>query len=352
MQVTGDRWPSPPRLPQPRRPSLAELFVPEGRWIDTSDRDAVVAAHAAEYQAAPPSLDWSGDLGTCAAGDSTPDYRQATLRRVNYYRAMAGVPAVITEDPDLSAKAQRAALMMSAEGTLTHEPSPDFACFTRVGREAAGTAICTWVVRARWPSTATSRTRASTMWTWVIATRSCIPRPVRWGWETLRLGRRSCRNALWCVDEYVFDETSPSARPPLREDERFVAWPPRGYVPPDIVYPRWSVTMADADFSEAEVTMYDLSESGGGRPVPLTVVNRSGSVGHVPLPTIVWEPTIEPSQARDTSYYVVVSGIRSLHEPAVPGSAEATAPDVLAHTEPAVPSGLAYTVTVLGRGAW
>jgi hypothetical protein len=99
----------------------------------------------------------------------------------------------------------------------------------------------------------------------------------------------SAANALWVFDDRVFDEELPELRPDVRETDRFVAWPPRGYVPPVLLHPRWSFTLAGADFASARVSVVRLD---GKRPpvaIPNTIVHRSGAIGHVPLPTIVWE---------------------------------------------------------------
>jgi hypothetical protein len=55
-------------------------------------------------------------------------------------------------------------------------------------------------------------------------------------------------NALWVVDD-----SSAGPRPIVRDD--FVAWPPSGYVPDNLVYDRWSFMLRDAEFSAATVSV-------------------------------------------------------------------------------------------------
>ncbi|MEM9132055.1 MAG: CAP domain-containing protein [Actinomycetota bacterium] len=325
-------------------PSLSAAFDPGTTWIDTDDRDTVLAAHRAEYDAVPPALAWVGDLGGCVEGESPVIYRQATIDRVNYYRAMAGVPAIVDEDQALSAKAQEAALMMSAEGALTHTPGADYACFTEVGQEAAGNSNL--YLGRTGPVAIDGYIEDPGDHNVDVGHRNTILHPPTRSMGVGDVGASEegyAANALWVFDEHVFDETSPHDRPPMREDDRFVAWPPRGYVHPDLVYPRWSFTKAEADFSQAQVTLYDLSDPDGAEPVPLTVVNRSGIAGHVPLPTLVWEPELELDRRYDTSYYVVISGIRPLQEDGGDGSTAPVSTDADTTIET-----MAYTVTVLG----
>ena len=131
----------------------------------------------------------------------------------------------------------------------------------------------------------------------------------------------------------MFDDQVFADNPPLREDEGFVAWPPRGFVPQDLVHPRWSFGLADANFDNATVTM-----TSGDRTIELTVVARLSQQGYVPAPIIVWEPeadsgsddteparggaadgatgggdlgdeVVQLAAAHDTSYDIVVDGV-------------------------------------------
>ena len=80
---------------------------------------------------------WDGDVGTCDPGEVTADGRANALRQVNLFRWMAGLPAV-TEDAEHTAKNQQCALMMHANGTLSHSPDPSWTCYTAEGSEGAG----------------------------------------------------------------------------------------------------------------------------------------------------------------------------------------------------------------------
>lgn len=283
-------------------------------WFDTGDRADVLAAYRSEFAPGGPELEWRGGDRRCDAGSSTVDYRQASIRRVNYYRAMAGVLAGVEEDPSYSTKAQRAALMMSAEGSLTHNPGSSFACFTVVGQEAA--ANSNLYLGRTGPRAVDGYIEDPGEKNIDVGHRTTILHP-----PTRRMGVGdvgissfgSSANALWVFDDRVFDEESPSLRPAMREPDRFVAWPPRGYVPAELVHPRWSLTAAGRDFTAAEVAMYRPSEPVGEREIPLRVVNRSGGRGHVPLPTIVWEPDLglelDGPPERDVHLIVVVSGV-------------------------------------------
>ena len=290
------------------------VATPSAPWLDTHDREAVLAAFTAEFTTVDPELGWAGDQGRCEPGSNSDAFRSATLRRVNFYRAMAGVPGTVVDDATFSMKAQRAAMMMSAEGELTHSPAPSFACFSDQGQEAA--ANSNLYLGRIGPSAVDGYVEDPGAGNVDVGHRTTILHP-----PTQRMGvgdvgpspAGPAANALWVFDERVFDEESPTTRPPVREPDRFVAWPPRGHVPAVLVHPRWSFTLAGADFAEADVSVVRLSSGPPARAIPVTIVHRSGAVGHVPLPTIVWEPALDHADVgggdADASYLVLVENV-------------------------------------------
>lgn len=306
-------------------------------WIDTDDRAAVAGAYAATFGSREPTLSWTGHHDGCDAGTSDPSFRSATIDRVNFYRAMAGVSATVTEDAELSAKAQEAAIMMSAEGRLSHEPGPAYACYNPTGAEAA--ANSNLYLGRNGPTAIDGYIEDPGEDNADVGHRNTILHP-----PTRRMGvgdvDRSelgySANALWVFDNRVFDEGVAGHQSPMREADRFVAWPPRGYVPAPLIHPRWSFTLAGADVSAAEVKMFDPSAPEGEREVPLRVVSRTGAPGHVPLPTVVWEPEVNPSPEHDTDYVVVITGI---------------APEDIAPAPPVndVRPAYTYTVRIMGN---
>lgn len=269
-------------------------------WIDTSNRDAVMVAYGSEYAARPSEMGWTGNYETCDPGRASERLAVETLRRVNYYRAMAGVPAGVVLNPEFSAKAQHAALTMSATGRLSHTPDDGFDCLTGTGREAA--ANSNLYLGRTGPAAIDGYIQDPGDRNRDVGHRNTILHP-----PTTEIGVGHVAgsdtaypaNALWVFDDGVFADS-----PDLREPEGFVAWPPRGYVPPDLVYPRWSFGLVDANFDDATVTM--TSE---GRPIALDIVARSSQQGYVPSPIIVWEPVADPgSGALDIDAGVVDDG--------------------------------------------
>ncbi|MCB0084787.1 MAG: CAP domain-containing protein, partial [Caldilineaceae bacterium] len=145
--------------------------------------------------------------------------------RINYYRAMAGVPADITLLADYNQQAQAAALMMSVNQRSSHDPTVDWTCYTIAGDTAAqnsnlylgvfGTAAIDGYIRDPGDNNDAVGHRR-----WLL-----FPQTRFMGSGDLpHTNTYQGANALW-----VFDDHAADPRPPTREE--FVAGPPPGCVP-------------------------------------------------------------------------------------------------------------------------
>ncbi len=255
--------------------------------IDTLDRLDVTNAYLERYTPAYETpLNWTGSTATCDAGTVNQEATDATLELVNYFRNMSGLQDV-TFDPALNAKAQQAALMMHAQYALSHFPGTDWACYTADGAEAAGrsnlylgvtgpAAITGYIEDPGSNNTAVGHRR------WILYPRA----------QTMGTGSTSLSNALWVIGSF--------ANNPAPE---WTSWPPAGYVPKDLVFPRWSLSHATADFSEAVVTM-----TNDGRSLSLIQHPIANGYG---WNTLVWEPSGVDvgSFGEDGQFSITVEGI-------------------------------------------
>jgi hypothetical protein len=80
---------------------------------------------------------WSGNVAGCVAGDVSAKGRANALKLVNLYRFIAGLPAV-TNNATADQQAQACALMMHANGKLSHTPPTSWNCYTATGAGSAG----------------------------------------------------------------------------------------------------------------------------------------------------------------------------------------------------------------------
>lgn len=209
--------------------------------IDTSSASAVRSAYQREFGLQPPPLGWTGSVGDCNPGSTSKEHQAATLSRVNWYRAMAGVEPRVTLKDELTVYAQAAALTMYASGRLDHEPDSGFRCMTRWSSEGAGKsnlhlgshgpeAIDSYIEDEGADNTEVGHRR------WIL-----LPELMEVG-----TGDTPGSNALMVIGGRVAD----SARTRERE---LVMWPPRGYVPRQTIFRRWSVSSPNAFSGGAHV---------------------------------------------------------------------------------------------------
>jgi hypothetical protein len=265
--------PSPPGSPLRLQDAVG------GFSVGTQDRMAVLVFFHEVYGASEgyeTRMEWTGDTLTCNAGDVASVFRDDTRRRINYFRAMAGLPADITFDAVKSAKAQQAAVIMSANNGLSHDPIDDWpggSCLTADGDEAAGNSnIALGSMGAgsvdRYIEDSGSNNRPVGHRRWLL-----FPPAREMGSGSVPDdGAFRRANAIWVIGNF-------GQRPATPE---YVAWPPPGYVPYANVYSRWSFSYPQADFTSATVRM-----SLGSETVPVTIEARGSGAGDN---TIVWVP--------------------------------------------------------------
>lgn len=266
------------------------------------DRTAAVALYRQSYlpsESVPP--DWTGNVGACSAGTTSQAFRDAVLARINYFRVAAGVPALEGLDDYFNQIDQQAALMMSANGQLSHTPPESWKCYTTSGKDGAGSSNL--FLGSYGPNAITGYMRdpgagnvAAGHRRWIL-----YPQNRRMGSGDIPGGNGySPANALRAWDNN-FGGPRPNTRDP------FVAWPPKGYVPYQVVFARWSFAYPGANFDSATVTV-----THGGASVPVTRYAPAYGYGEN---TLVWlvnnmpDSAAWPRPSADDPYVVTIKNV-------------------------------------------
>ena len=242
---------------------------------------------------------------SCTPGTNSAAFQNATLRRINWFRAMAGIPAAVTFSSNESTQDQAAALIMSANNKLQHTGiSNTWSCFTISGTNAAANsnlalgydgpdAITGYIRDYGTNNTAAGHRR------WILYPQTQLMA----AGDVPAEGGFKAANATW-----VFDANYGGPRPAT--SQRFVSWPPTGFVPYQLVFPQWSFALSNADLSAATVSM----QSNGVSVAVSLQVNTNGFGEN----TVVWVPmgldagssgTTFPFSGTDTVYSVTVTNI-------------------------------------------
>jgi hypothetical protein len=286
--------------------SNASVFLPKKLEIfssmDTTSRSVVRNFYNQYYALPMPTMNWTGSISLCNAGTISTEFKEWTISRVNFIRALAGLPGNITLNAVNSAKAQQAALMMAAQQDLNHFPPSTWACYTAEGAEAARNSnIHLAFGSSSFDDVVPSYMDDSGSNNYVVGHRRWIlyPPQIEMGVGSTPTGLQWGGNALWVLSGF-------GTRPPTPNG---TAWPPHGFVPL-VLFPasnRWSFSYPSANFSSAAVTMNQ-----DGSPVGLAVVSRTDN-GYGDN-TIVWEPTIK--LAKNVRYDISINGVSGSGVPA------------------------------------
>jgi hypothetical protein len=279
--------------PLPPQPSFVPKAVQSVPAINTFDRNAVVVAYNTYYNVAMPAVGWTGSNAGCNPGAINLAFQEWTITRVNYLRAMAGVAGNTTLDTTLNAQEQAAALIMSANNTLNHDPPSSLLCWTQSGHDGAASsnlALGSFSdAISLYMSDPGNGNQVAGHRRWVLHSRKA-----RFG-----MGQTNSANALYTFDFGVAQPSLPSGIP----------WPPRGYVPMAL-FPtpfggegqRWSFGLPNASFASATVTM-----AVNGVALPVNVVSRTDN-GYGDN-TIVWELPVGHAIAKNSVYSVAINGV-------------------------------------------
>jgi len=197
---------------------------------------------------------WSGNVGSCNPGDISANGRANALRLINLYRYMVGLPEA-TSDPTRNQKAQACALMMKAEGKLSHTPDTGWGCYSADGAEAAGKSnISTGSGVGAVDRYMRDNGNLTTMGhrRWIVS-------------NTLGLVGLGSTDAASCM--WVISGGGKATR-------KWTAWPPEGDVPFEhIDYIKgtgWTIQSSDITLNNATVKITD--QTGKEMPVSVTVL--------------------------------------------------------------------------------
>ncbi|MCC6215536.1 MAG: CAP domain-containing protein [Polyangiaceae bacterium] len=99
--------------------------------------DEAVCQRWVEVRAALTEGQWTGSVAECDPGRLEERGRKSALALLNYYRGLAGLPAVVNR-ADLDERAQGCALLMDANDKLSHKPPRGWECWSKQAAEDAG----------------------------------------------------------------------------------------------------------------------------------------------------------------------------------------------------------------------
>lgn len=252
-------------------PNGIESEVVNPGWIDTWSESAV-RDHWDARQVAPSELEWVGSTSSCDPGSTSESTKQAVLERVNWFRALAGVSPTVVLNETKSESAQAAALVMAANYDLSHDITAGWLCYSESAAYGASNsnlhlggggvdAIDNYIEDFGASNIDVGHRR------WVLSR----------GLSEIGTGDTYKSNALFVIGENAeFDGAT-------RRDDGAVLWPPEGYVPVDVIYPRWSVSIPNV--SPTDITVEVSIDGLRSTPQVFASTGRYGDEG-----AVIFEP--------------------------------------------------------------
>ena len=326
MLGEASKWPTNftalPAGAKPEYQTYTGAFV-----VNTDAREEVRDFYNAIYPTSENvPLDSTADVADCYPGTNSTTFQQSVLRRINWFRAMAGEPANVVFNSVYNSNAQAVAVMISSSGLLNHNPPTNWPCYSAAGAAGAGGNQAGGFNGAD----------AITGYIWDFGDGNSEVGHRRWilfpEEQIMGTGDVDATNTYIAGNStYVFDPSINDPRPATRQP--YVSWPPEGFVPYQITFPYWSFALSNADLSAATVDM-----TSNGVPVATAIQNYETGYGEN---TIVWVPmgldancecTTFPFSGTDTIYGIAVSNIMvngasvnfsyqvTVFDPAVPGA--------------------------------
>jgi hypothetical protein len=228
---------------------------------------------------------WNGRISGCDAGTVEFDVQTKVADRINYFRRNAGVPEVLFDEAT-NEYCQKAALMMTTNRNLSHDPPRTWRCWSSEGAYAAKHSLLikdantslavTYIMDDRNPAAGNRR--------WLLYPNGRV------------YGHGSTDNiaVIWALDD------SGSADTTLYMDNPIV-WPPKGHVPQLMLFSSWTFAIY-RDLTDAQVEVVQ-----DGKGIPVTVEPFVRGYG---APTLVFKPTYNKAEMPAKSSFEVTVTLR------------------------------------------
>lgn len=323
------------------------VVPPAGFVVDTANRLESLYFYQAVYMAsegAENRIGWTSSYGACTPGTTAADFRVDVQRRVNFYRALCGLPADITFDAEPAVNevplgsplvgagvskrncAQAAAYNNAFSNVffegfgLTHNPTPlNTSCFSANAWNGAFNSNLTigyFGPRAVDVYMADDNLQDDRSNNSNVGHRRFVLNSQARDMSTgdVPPGNFTSAgtsypilpaNALYIVSSYKASHVPP---------KQFVTWPPSGYVPVQMKPLRWSISFPGAVFPAGNSSIKLTGPTGGIIPVTVISANEPNKGDN----TLVFLPQqTNITGSADAPFSVTITGMSG---PGVPGT--------------------------------
>ena len=240
---------------------------PENKDIIELKRQLVIADYKENYLTSNVNnelLAWTGAYIKCNAGRISDTAQILFLKRLNYFRRLAGLPDHCILSDTLNYYCQKAALIMAASDDLSHNPDGSWICFSMDGKTGASHSNLGLGYHST--SSLSGQIRDDGFFNSAVGHRRWILLPYR---RVFGHGSTDNSMSLWTLTADFIENQNYSDSVISAYPIEFVAFPPADYSPIEFNHYRWSFSMSNADFSKAKVEVYYNGKAVNVRIEPL-----------------------------------------------------------------------------------
>lgn len=194
-------------------------------------------------------IPWNGSINSCDPGNLSESILRKAEERINYFRIVTGLNPITFSD-EFNEKAQHAALLMTANGQISHSPTENWKCYTEEGYEGAMNSNLGIADFENFPEISFitgfildygSINNNVGHRKWMLNSRT----------ETMGYGATGQHEIIYVTG--VRTESRPDA-------PEYIAYPPAGYFPYSLIFEKWSFAIPygkKVDFKKTKLEMFD-----------------------------------------------------------------------------------------------
>lgn len=194
-------------------------------------------------------IPWNGSVSACNPGKLPEIILQKAEKRINYFRKVTGLNPIKLSD-DFNDKAQHAALMMTANRQISHNPTANWKCYTQKGYEGAMNSNVGIADFVNFPEIS--------FVTGFILDYGPINNSL--GHRKWMLNSRAETMGYGATGKHEIIYVTGVQKESLRNAPEYIAYPPGGYFPYSLIFEKWSFAIPfgkKVDFKKAKVEMSD-----------------------------------------------------------------------------------------------
>ncbi len=239
------------------------------------------------------SIDWNGHKQKCLCGQLDSDIYKKAEDRINFFRIVSGLNEVKL-NPKFNLDAQNAALLVNANNQLTHYPKIDMKCYSKSAANGCIKSCLGFTDFKYFPETSfiTGFIQDYGANNYFVGHRKWLlyTKLIEFGY-----GATDRSEAILTANGVTYDSI---------DVPEFIAYPWNGYVPINLIFPKWSFSIPQnniVDFNQTTISMFDSK----GKVIKIEKLKEYKSyLDH----TIVWTATGLFSD------YEITYGINKLEE--------------------------------------